>query len=380
MIRVLQILPHLHKGGAEATVMHYYRQIDKTKVQFDFLLIGDHPKSEVETYYYEEEARSMGAKIFRIPIKSFNPFKFSGYPKIILGVLKENPEIKVVHCHQSAAIVPAIIGLLAMFSGIKIRIAHSHTPHLKKKKTLKSRIEKQMKLLLRGVTTEWAACSEEAGVYTFGEQWRTSERRRLITNARVLSGLLYNEQKRKEIREALELDDYFVVSHVGRISKAKNHPFLLNTFKELVKIDERAVLLLIGDGEDRAKIETLVKTLELEKQVRFLGWREDIPLLLQGTDVFAMPSHREGLSGAAIEAQAAGLPCVFSDTVSPEVKITENVAFLPIGEGQEKLWAQKIYSLKEMERVDTFEQVRRAGYDIQRETEKLQALYLRGKK
>ena len=183
----------------------------------------------------------------------------------------------------------------------------------------------------------------------------------------------YNEEKRKEYRKKLEIENHFVVGHVGRYNDQKNHTFLIDIFHDLLKVEPEAILLLIGNGELEENIKEKIQRLGIEGQVKMLGVRNDIPYCMQAMDVFVLPSNYEGLPVVGIEAQAAGLPCIFSNQITEEVKITNNVEFLPIQDT--KPWVEQIQKEKKFERKDTIEEIKNHHYAIEQTVQKLQEFY-----
>ena len=361
MIRVLNVMGGLELGGAETTVMNYYRYIDRTKVQFDFLITID------EKNYYEDEAISLGARIFRRPMRTRNPIKNA---RKLAKVLAENPEIRTVHIHNSSSVV-AIDCLIAMLRKLPIRVVHSHSAL-----SSKSLIHRAFQPLIRFATTHWVGCSVEAGRSMFGEKaWDCTNKAQIFMNARDLEFFRYNPDQRQQMRKRLQICNQLVVIHVGRLVAPKNQTFLLEAFSQAVKTKPDMILLIAGDGELHAQLVSKASELNLSGNIRFLGMRGDIPDLLQVADIFVLPSLYEGLPGVAIEAQAAGLPCLLSDTVSSESKITDLVGFLPINKGPE-IWAERMLAYSDFNRRDTLEDVRKSGYDIRDEAKRLENFYL----
>ena len=173
------------------------------------------------------------------------------------------------------------------------------------------------------------------------------------------------------------MGDRFVIGHVGRFNPPKNHPFLIRVFAEVLKRDVSAILLLIGTGDGQQEIKTMVETLGITENVLFLGSRSDVPDLLQAMDVFVFPSLYEGLSLATVEAQSAGLPCVLSNQIPAECKMTNNVEFIPLTASPE-IWADHICGHKGHIRENMFDRIADAGYDIKKNAEWLQNFYLSG--
>lgn len=363
MVRVLYILSWgLHLGGGETTIMNYYRNIDRTKVQFDFLITDDGD----DKHYYEDEARSLGANLYRRPSvkKSLVKYIFS-----LRNILKENPEIKIIHIHDAVPLNPAMDAFCAKLAGISVRIIYSGSDV----RTLKIKHQKFFQPIARALATHCFAGSVEAGVSMFGEKARNKIT--ILPRARELEKFRYNSNQRSIIREKMSIGNNTVIIHVGRLFTVKNHMFLLEAFAQALEKNPRLLLLLAGTGELMPELVEMAERLQLGESIRFLGQRNDIHDLLQAADIFVLPSVHEGFPGAAIEAQAAGLPCLLSDTITSAIKVTSPVEFLPIDKGS-KIWAERMSAYQGFKRCDTIEEVRQAGYDIKDAARWLEKLYI----
>lgn len=361
MLRVLNILGTLYTGGIQETLMSYYRNIDRSKIQFDFLV------TDVENhYYYEDEAISLGARVFRRPLRTKAPI---GNMKGLVRVLKENPEIKIVHIHNSTPLM-AIDALIACCLGVPVRMAHSRSAH-----TQINLLHRLFRPLLWSTTTHKIGVSTEAGVFLFGEKVMNTGKLILIHNARDLERFRFDVRKRDSLRREMGLENCFVLINIGRLVPVKNQGFLLEVFMATQKKIPNLTLLFVGDGELRDVLEQETAQRRLGDAVRFLGNRDDVPDLLQAADLFVLPSLHEGLPGVAVEAQAAGLPCLLSDTITRETDVTGNTEFLPIGGTSEK-WVESILACKNFIRRDTFKEVCDAGYDIKKAANILENFYL----
>lgn len=358
MIRVLQVVTDMRCGGLETMLMNYYRQIDRTQVQFDFLV---HRENEGE---YSEEIKKLGGNIYHLP--HLNPF--SRYYKKALGMFFDShPEYQIIHVHQDC--LSSVILKVAKEHGVKTRIAHSHSSS--QDKNIKYPIKLFYKRFIPRYATNLFACSEEAGKWMFnGADFS------VLNNAIDAERYIFNPQKRSEVRDSLGIaSDELLVGHVGRFSPVKNHDFLMDVFNEVQKKKE-AKLLLVGKGEMQEEIKEKAKKLGLENKVIFAGLRSDVPDLMQAMDVFVLPSLYEGLGIVAIEAQASGLPCVLSDAVPNEALLTDLVVKMSLNVSPSK-WSDVIDKHSEMIRKNTYDEIRLAGYDIKDNSKKLQDYYLR---
>lgn len=359
MIRVLQIVTYMGRGGLETMLMNYYRCMDRSKVQFDFLV---HRDFEAD---YDEEILAMGGRIYHMS----RLIPWSGaYRKKLKNFFREHPEYRIIHVHQDC--LSSVALQCAKECGIPVRIAHSHNKNqdINIKYWIKKRYMKQIPKF----ATDYFACGKDAGDWMFsGHSYH------ILRNAIDVSAYTYSPKKATHIREQLNVENKFVIGHIGRFDPQKNHSFLIDIFYNCAKSDRDARLLLIGDGKGRIRIQEKVKSLGLEEKVIFTGVRSDIADLLQAIDVFVFPSVYEGLGIAAVEAQAAGVPCVLSDNVPSECKMTKNVEYLSLKESPE-VWARHIIACKHIPHTDTYEDICKAGYDINENATKLQNFYCNG--
>ena len=356
-IRVLQIVTTMNRGGLETMLMNYYRHIDRSKVQFDFLV---HRPEEGD---YEKEIRSLGGRIYRVP--TLNPFS-PGYYKSLILFFDEHNEYNIVHCHLDCMSASPLS--VAKKHGVAHRFAHAHNKS--QDKDLKYPIKLLCKRLIPFFANDLFACGKEAGEWMFNGRVFT-----VINNAIDASRFILTESMRHIKREELNLNESFTVCHVGRFNPQKNHSFIIDVFNQLLKIEPQAKLLLVGNGDGLSAIKDKVYSFNIEKSVQFLGVRSDIPEILMAADAYLFPSVYEGVSLATIEAQASGLPCFFSDRIPAECKVTDNVIFIPL-EKSPSYWAEQIYCCRGCKRSNNLEYIKAAGYDICNKAEQLENLYL----
>ena len=302
-IRIAQVIGKWVGGGVEAVVMNYYRHIDKSKIQFDFICDED------STNIPYEEIEKLGGKVILIP-----PYqKLFRYHKELKRVLKEG-NYKIVHSHINTLSVFSLFA--AKCAKVPVRIAHSHSTTNKKEKK-KNLMKQVLKPFSKLFATDYMCCSELAGRWLFGDKLYNEGKIYLLNNAIDLKKFEYNEKIREEVRKELNIDEKtFVMGHIGRFVTVKNHELLIEIFNEIYRENENSILLLAGQGPLKEKIEQKVKEMKLDKVVKFLGQRNDANRLYQAMDVFVLPSLYEGLPVVGIEAQAAGLLCIFSDDMT----------------------------------------------------------------
>ena len=345
-IRILQCVNDMHRAGLETMLMNYYRNIDRTKIQFDFLT---HRPNKSD---YDDEIISLGGKVYYAP--RLYPQNYPKYFKWMKQFFKEHPEYEIVHSHID--VMSYLPLLAAKKNNVPIRIAHSHTTSIDK--DFKYLLKHYFKSRIKKVATNNLACGEKAGHFLFKNSHFD-----IIPNAVDAEKFYFNNDIRQKKRKNLGLENKFVIGHVGRFCYPKNHKFLVDVFNEIAKTDENAILLLIGVGENYDKIKNYVSELKLNNKVIFLGNRADTNELYQVMDVFVLPSLFEGIPLVGVEAQFADLPCIFSDTVSTEVQFNDNVQYVNLKESLEK-WAEIILSKKDNNRNSNKEQIKNSKYDI----------------
>jgi glycosyltransferase involved in cell wall biosynthesis len=363
MIRILHVLPWgFVLGGLETTLMSYYRAIDRTKIQFDFYVPTEVDNHEIQ--YYENEAISLGARVFRHPPHIKHPFKST---LTLYRLLRKHKEYKIVHIYGRISLFPALSALAAMLAGVRVRVVNSPCS-----KTEHVVIHKLFRPMLRALTTHKTACSIVAGEFMYGK--KAIKKCTLSMRERNLEPYRYNKEHRSKVRNELSIDNYYAVIHVARMDHNKNHGLILDAFHGALASERNLVLLLVGYGELLPTLQDKTNKLGISDKVRFLGKRDDVPDLLQAADMFVLPSISEGLPGVAIEAQAAGLPCLLSNAITAEVKILESTELLPINKGSD-IWAERMLAYREFNRRDTLEEIRRVGYDISDAVKSLEELY-----
>ena len=357
-IRILHMIGSFNIGGSQTMVLNLYREMDREKIQFDFIL--DHP-AERELAH---QAESLGAKIYTVP--AFTGTNIGQVRKAWDKLFTEHPEYRILHSHVRS--YASVYLPVARKHGVKT-IIHSHSTS--NGKGIKAFAKAVMQYPLRFLADYYFSCSEEAGRWLFGKQIATGDRHYIIKNAINAAAYRMNDTVRAAYIQELGLSGKRVYAHVGRFHPAKNHEFLLRTFQKIHHVQPDAVLMLIGDGELRESIVQQIEKLGIRDAVLLLGSRHDIPKLLQAADVFLVPSVWEGLGIVAVEAQAAGLPCICSDRVPTLVKITDYCRFLPL---EEDTWVEAA-TRSEFRREDFYDRIVAAGYDVRTTVQWLRDFY-----
>lgn len=363
-IRILHVLGGLSLGGAESRIMDLYRHVDRQKMQFDFLV---HAQGRE---HFDEEVEAMGGRIYRVP--RFKVYNWFSYKKALQRFFAAHHAFRAVHGHMTST--AAIYLPIAKKAGIPIVMGHARSAGVAG--GIKGILTKWMRRPLKRRADYCLACSKEAGEAVYGKKWVDKGKVEVIPNAIDAEKYRYDEDVRNEMRRKLDLSDRLVIGHVGSFREAKNHVFLVRVFAEIYKKRKDAVLLLIGDGVLRETVEKQVLEAGLKEAVRFLGNQAKVSPYYQAMDYLVFPSLYEGLPGTVIEAQAAGLRCLVSDAVTKEAKITELAEFYSLRRTASE-WAARILESCAYERKGRLSEVRRAGFDINAQAARYDALYRR---
>jgi glycosyltransferase involved in cell wall biosynthesis len=355
MKRILQVVGIMNTGGIETWLMNVLRNIDRTKIQFDFVVHTN------KKGYYDDEIKKLGCKIFQVP--RFNIINIYQYKKRWKALLK-NSNYHIIHTHIRS-IAPIFLKIAKEYNFTTIAHAHSTSNgtwnHALIRNFFQRNINKHTDIRL--------ACSKEAGNWLF-----KSEDYRIIKNAINSSLYIFNEKTRNQYRKSFNIEDSIVIGHVGRFIYAKNHDFLIDIFARLYKQNNKFRMVLVGDGKMKYDIEKKVKILGLENKIIFTGIRSDIPQLLQMMDLFLFPSYFEGLPISLIEAQAAGLQCFISDTISKESILTNYVYPISLNAPID-VWINMIMNNLNYKRENTSSYIKNNGYDIKTIIKELEDLY-----
>lgn len=358
MKQILHLTDTLSLAGTETCIMNWYRNIDRTKLKFDFVCLSNNH------LYFKEEIEKLGGKIFVIKKENgltgqikfcYNLFKF----------LKNNKFYTFhIHFHYSNG----LYCMIAFLAGIKERITISHFNEAYRNSSVYKRLFS--KLLIKLFSTKQIAVSNEAGKTLYGKIPYS-----IIYNGIDLNKFTYNEIDRKKTRKELNIEENFVIGHIGRFETQKNHNFLIDIFNEILKQKENAILLLIGEGPLGNQIKEKVKNLNIETKVKFLGMIEDVNKLYQAMDCFVLPSFFEGLGIVNIEAQCCGLPVFISDGVPGEAMVCNTIK-ISLNKSA-KQWADIILkNVKDFKRKDCSVILKQNGFDIKDTSKQIEKIYL----
>lgn len=363
-IRILHMIGSLNVGGSQKMVIDLYNHIDRSKVQFDFII--DQPN---ETFF-ANLLQSMGARIYTMP--TFNGANLISVKRSWKKFFIEHPEYKIIHSHVRS--YASVYLPIARKYGL-ITIIHSHSTS--NGRGVKAAIKKILQYPLRYQADYFFSCSVKAGEWLFGKKIVNKENHKILKNAIDVKKYRYNEEMRFKKRKELKVDDCFVVGTVGRIVEQKNPMFIVDICKSLkestIKTGYKIKFLWVGDGELSNSVNERLNRYGLADMVIMTGIRTDVNEILQAMDVFVFPSIFEGLGIVAVEAQAAGLPTLCSIAVPEEAKVSELCEFLPCDNTH--VWVERILENRNVKRTDTQLQVSKAGYDINDSAKSLQEFY-----
>lgn len=355
--RLLCIVSNMDAGGAETFLMKMYRQLDRTCYQMDFVVSGD------GRGYYEDEIERLGGRVFRITRKTKD---FSAYRRELFDAVREDGCPVVLRIGSNA--FSAIDLWIAKRAGAQ-RLALRSSNASDGQAGLGMLLQRALRRPLTSVANVKIAPSDLAAEYTFGPMAMRKGEVHYLRNALDLDAYAFSAEKRTAIRAELSIDaDALVVGHVGRFAPQKNHGFLIEVFTELLKSRPDARLVLVGKGELEDEVCAKAEAFGVLGSIVFTGVRSDVPALLSAFDALALPSLYEGMPNVVIEAQAAGLSCVVSDTVTRQADVTGLVEYLPID--NTTAWAKVLESAATVERLDTRTAMTAAGYDISSEAKK----------
>lgn len=357
MLRVLQVVTKMDRCGLETLLMNYYRNIDCSKVQFDFLTHRE------ERGQYDDEIEQLGGNIYHVP--HLNPL-YPGYYKALDNFFLTHP-YKIVHSHLDCTSTFPLRA--AKKANVPNRIAHIH--NTSQDRDIKYPIKMISKKLMPYYATDFFACGKAAGEWAFAGRKFT-----VMKNAIDTTCYAFHSDIRVKIRNEFGLEDEFLVGHVGRFDPQKNHEFLLNVFAEMKKHEPNAKLMLVGGGELQKAVRAEVAQLGLSQDVIFTGVRTDVNELMQAMDVFVLPSLYEGFPVTTVEAQAAGLPCVISDKVPIECAIVDGLVKSVALSDDLSIWVDALQKAKNIERKDHTQEISEKGYDVKQAADWLKEYYI----
>lgn len=362
MLRILQIVDCMDLGGIQTFIMNTYREMIKRDVQFDFMTF--HQRKQ----HFEDEIVSLGGMIYKLPSRRDGLVKTR---KAISKFYDQHPEYTVVH-YQTSSLSYLDPLVIAEKKHVPIRIVHSHSTNAPGNR-IHYYLHNYNKKRIKRIATHYFACGELAAKWMFDGS-RCEQQVKIINNGIDIKLYTFNAEIREELREKMGLVNKFVLGHVGRFSAVKNHQYILDVYTQFLKLNPEldTALILVGDGDLRENIENYAKQLGINDKVMFLGARNDVEKILQAMDFMIMPSLYEGFPVTAIEAQASGLSCVLSDSITKEVLINDNIQMLSIKENP-VVWAKAI-NPSNVRMIENGNLIK-AGFDMKTTANELYSVY-----
>ena len=361
-MKIAQVVGKLKAGGVESVVFSYLSAMDREGLDIDVLYDED---STVEP---PESLASSGINFINIPPYE-SPLKYAREVKRLCRERKYD----IVHSHlNSLSFFPL---RAARRAGVPVRIAHNHTTS-SPEDGVRDKIKRAMRSFTKRAATDYAACSENAARWMFGDDAFLRGEVTLFNNAVDTEKFRYDPAARNDVRRSLGLGDSFVLIHIGRFVKTKNHPFILDVFKELLSVKPDSYLVLVGDGEALDETKERASSLGIVERVKFCGIVSDAERYYSAADAFILPSFYEGLPVVAVEAEASGLDCFLSDNVTTECAVTEHVSFLPLSCGAAE-WAKRIAESAPRDRLSDNEKLENSHFNIKTVSRELRDYYLK---
>ena len=363
-LHVLHVFGRLNRGGAESRVMDLYRNVDRTKVQFDFM------QHTTKVCDFQPEIEQLGGKVYHVP--PFRFWNYFSYCKAWKQFIREHPEIRIVHGHMTstASIYLPIVHKKGVFT-----IAHSRNAGVDK--GIKGKLTKFLRRNLTEKCDRCFACSKLAGEAVFGKEAMEQGNVTIIPNAIDAARFTFDPEVRKQKREELHIQpEEFLIGEVGRFDPQKNQKYAVEILAECRKKNFPAKLILIGEGPLMETVRQQVEELQLQEYVIFTGLQKNVVPFYQAMDFFLLPSFYEGLPGVAVEAQASGLRGILSDAITTETAMTSLMEFRNVQEPAE-VWADRIMACGHYERQNTLKEMQEAGFDVKNLAKRLQDFYLR---
>ncbi len=351
MINILHVVGAMDRAGTETFIMNLYRHMDRTNVQFDFLVNAQQPCD------YDQEIISMGGKIHRIP--TYSLINYLSYRQAFRTFLAEHPEYQIIHGHIGSS---APVYLAEAKRQGRYTIAHSHSAV--RTTSLRDVAFKAAARPVRGIADHYMACSPEAALDRFGPKIAASDSCCIVNNGIDTETYARSPECIARARASFSFGDEPVFGHIGRFSPEKNHRFLLSVFADIKRSLPSAKLLLIGRGPEETSMHEQVQAIGLSDAVIFAGIRDDIPEALRSMDVFLFPSIYEGLGISFVEAQAAGLHCIASTGTPDHACISDRAQRLSL---DRDLWTTKAiaaYEASRRSKDDRCALIKEKGFDI----------------
>lgn len=361
MIKVLHVFNQFNQGGIEHVVINLMENMDQSQIEFHFALMSG------KNGLLDDKVRKLGGKIHYF---SSGKKSLKNVEKNLSNIIEENGPFEVVHSH--VYFFSGYILYIANKCGVPVRIAHAHDTYKGEKESIKRQVYEYLirKAINRYATYKFGV-SKDTCLHVFG---KIDKNTHIINNGVNLENYKFNLKERKRIREELNIsENECLLCNIGRFEDQKDHNFLIDVFSNLIKVNPKYKLLLVGNGSLKQFIVKKVKKQHLENRVVFLENRNDVNKLLFASDIFALPSKYEGLPVVLIEAQATGIPCIISDTVTNEVKLNKNV--YSVDKGSTINWVNAIEKHKSDKRLKKPSEKFIHNFDIKEIAKFVQKIY-----
>jgi glycosyltransferase involved in cell wall biosynthesis len=363
-IRVLHMIGTLEIGGSQSFILNIYSNIDRNKLQFDFIV--DHP----DRMDYENDVKQLGARVYIMP--KFNGKNIREIKKAWNRFFEDHPDYKVLHSHVRS--YASIYLPIAKKHDVKT-IIHSHSTS--NGFGLLALVKSILQYPVRYQADYFMACSREAGEWLFGKKVCESNKFQVAKNAIDVKKYTFNERMRTEVRRELGLNDEFVLGYLARVVVPKNPFFIIDSMHEILKIKPTAKLLFVGDGDLLKSVKEKARIVGIDGSIIFTGARTDVERMLSAMDCYLLPSIWEGLGISLIEAQSSGLKCLCSENIPSAAIVTDLVQVIPLTEGSKNWAAKAVENDSDYKRENQYEKIKTAGYDIAENVEIMSSFYMK---
>lgn len=362
------VLAGLHFDGISSMMVNIQKNLDRDKVNFDYLVVHD------EHAELDDTVMAMGSEKLSVASDDigFKPLRRLVRMHRITKLCKKE-KVRILH-YNSSDTIDFTNMFAAKLGGVKHITLHSHDAGYWTNNIIMRMMFRFFRVLMPLVCDNYVGCSDLAARFMFPKSVIRKGNYTVLPNGIDLEKFGYREDVRAAVRKELGVEDLFVVGHAGRFMAQKNHAYLLDIFQKIHEKEPRSVLLLFGSGELMDSCKEKARALGIADAVRFMGGSPRMPEMWQAIDVFVMPSLHEGLPVVGVEAQAAGVPCIFSDEITPETNVTGEEIFLSLSDSPEK-WADVTLSVREKPRESGVEKLRARRYDIRQTAETFENYY-----
>lgn len=374
-IRVLQVTYSLKMSGIETLAVNILSNRNSNKFEYDFAVYSNTSSPE----FYDQQVLKLGGKIFKLGTSNKKKNVLSIiFERVNFYKLVKTEKYDIVHIHASSG-MHVIETIICKLAGVKKIIVHSHSSKIMNNSRFyiqKKILHYTLKSVWNYIGDEFLSCSSEASKWLFSRKILCERPPEILKNGIDLNKFEFDLNQRILTRKEFNIENDFVIGHIGRFSSIKNQSFIIDIFYEILKVIPNSKLILVGEGEMFETVKLKSVNMGINENCLFLGVRSDVAELLCAFDVFLMPSIFEGLPLVTVEAQASGLPLVVSDSITREIDMTNNVLFVSLNDSA-YIWAQEVLKLIDHERYNYCNSISDNGYNILNTVEKLENIYLK---